>query len=73
MNLEKLAEMLMPDQGEQQIQMAPLQSYVTDDQELQQTINNELVQSLKQISDLYVKQKRILVEYRQGGAFLTMR
>jgi hypothetical protein len=52
----------VPGQGEQLIQMVPLQSYATDDQQRRQTINNEMVQSRKQISDLYVKQKRIFVE-----------
>ena len=56
-NLEKLAETLAPGQGEQLIETAQLRSHTEDDQQLQDKINNEMVQSLKQIYDLYVKQK----------------
>ena len=56
-NLEKLAETLAPGQGEQLIETAQVRSHTKDDQQLQEKINNEMVQSLKQVYDLYVKQK----------------
>ena len=56
-NLEKLADTLAPGQGEQLIQMAQTHSHIKDDQASQQAMNNEMIQNLKRIYDLYVKQK----------------
>ena len=56
-NLEKLTDTLAPGQGEQLIQMAQAHSHTKDDQASQQAMNNEMIQNLKRIYDLYVKQK----------------
>ena len=62
MNLEEQAESLASDQGVKLIEMAQLHLQSKDDHQLQQTTNNEMVQSLKQISDGYVQQKMPYIE-----------
>ncbi|CAF3041703.1 unnamed protein product [Rotaria sp. Silwood2] len=59
---EKLAETLMPGQGQELIQIAQLQSQAREEQQFQLSISNEMVQSLKQVYDIYVKQKMPFVE-----------
>ena len=56
LNLEKLAESLAPGQGEKLIEIAQLHLKSKDDQELQETTNIEMVQTLKRIYDIYVQQ-----------------
>ena len=61
-NSEKLADTLMPGQGQELIQIAQLQSQAREEEELQQSITNEMVQGLKEIYDIYIKQKMPFIE-----------
>ncbi|CAF3012691.1 unnamed protein product [Rotaria sp. Silwood2] len=54
--IEKLANTLVPGQGQQLIEIAQLQSQTREEQQLQLSITNEMVQSLKKVYDIYVKQ-----------------
>lgn len=60
--VERLAETLAPGQGEDLLRMAQLDPHAVDDEALNQTIDNEMVQNLKQIYNLYVEQKMPFVE-----------
>ena len=51
----------MPGQGQELIQIAQLRSQVREEQQLQLSISNEMVQSLKQVYDIYVKQNMPLL------------
>ena len=62
LNLEKLAESLAPGQGEKLIEIAQLHLQSKDDQELQETTNIEMVQTLKRIYDIYVQQQMPFIE-----------
>ena len=46
----------MPGQGHELIEIARLRSQAREEQQLQLCITNEMVQSLKQMYDIYVKQ-----------------
>ncbi|CAF2059693.1 unnamed protein product [Rotaria magnacalcarata] len=59
---EKLAETLVPGQGQDLIEMAQLRSQAREEQQLQLSITNEMVQSLKQVYDIYVKQKMPFID-----------
>ncbi|CAF4560924.1 unnamed protein product [Rotaria sp. Silwood2] len=59
---EKLAETLVPGQGQELIQIAQLQSQAREEQQLQLSMSNEMVQSLKQIYGIYVNQKMPFIE-----------
>ena len=61
-DLEKLAETLTPGQGQELIEIAQLQSQAREKQKFEQSITNEMVQSLKQVYDMYVKQKMPFIE-----------
>ena len=56
-----VAETLAPGQGEQLIRMSEQRTChaatTIDDQQSQQSVNNEMVENLKRLYDLYVKQK----------------
>ena len=52
----------MPGQGQELVQIAQLQSQAREDQELQLSISNEMVQSLQQVCDIYVKQRMPFLE-----------
>ena len=56
-NLEKLAETFVPGQSQELIEIAQLQSQAREEQQLQLSISKEIVQSLKHVYDIYVKQK----------------
>jgi hypothetical protein len=63
MNLEKLAKALIQGEGQKLIQMTTqLHPHTNDNEPLEETINNEMVQHLKQIYDKYVKQNMPFVE-----------
>ena len=55
MNLEKLADALAPGQGQELIEIAQLRSQAREEQHSQLSISNEMVQSIKQVYDIYVK------------------
>ena len=55
----------MLDQGQELIQIAQLQLQAREEQELQLSISNEMVQSLKQVYDIYVKQRMPFLEQVQ--------
>ena len=55
----------MPGQGQKLIQIAQLQLQAREEQELQLSISNEMVQSFKQIYDIYVKQRIPFLEQVQ--------
>ena len=55
----------MPGQGQELIQIAQLQLQAREEQELQLSISNEMVQSLKQVYDIYVKQRMPFLEQVQ--------
>ena len=55
----------MPGQGQELIQIAQLQLQAREEQELQLSISNEMVQSLKQVYDIYVKQRMPFLEQLQ--------
>ncbi|CAF1620938.1 unnamed protein product [Adineta ricciae] len=59
---DELAETLMPGRGQELIQMAQLQSQARETQALELSISNEMVQSLKQVYDIYVKQRMPFIE-----------
>jgi hypothetical protein len=61
-DLEKLAETLTPGQGQELIEIAQLQSQAREKQKFEQSITNEIVQSLKLVYDMYVKQKMPFIE-----------
>lgn len=63
MNLEKLAETLMPGQGQELIQTAQLQSQAREEEQFQLSISNEMIQTLKQVYDIYAKQKMPFIEH----------
>jgi hypothetical protein len=52
----------MPGQGQELIQIAQLQSQAREEQQLQLSISNEMIQSLKQVYDIYAKQKMPFIE-----------
>ena len=52
----------MPGQGHELIQIAQLRSQVGEEQQLQLSISNEMVQSLKQVYDIYVKQNMSFID-----------
>ena len=55
----------MPGQGQELIQIAQLQLQAREEQELQLSICDEMVQSLKQVYDIYVKQRMPFLEQVQ--------
>ena len=55
----------MPGQDQELIQIAQLQSQAKEEQELQLSIGNKMVQSLKQVYDIYVKQRMPFLEQVQ--------
>ncbi len=57
-----MADALAPGQMEQLIQISHLGSQVSSTEVLDQAINNEMVQNLKRIYDLYVEQKMPFIE-----------
>ena len=52
----------MPDQGQELIEIAQLRSQAREEQQLQLSITNEMVQSLKQVYDIYVKQNMSFID-----------
>ena len=52
----------MPGQGQKLIEIAQLQAQVREKQQLEQSIANEMVQSLKQVYDMYEKLKMPFIE-----------
>lgn len=52
----------MPGQGQELIQIAQLQSQARAEEEFQLSITNEMVQSLKEVYDIYVKQKMTFID-----------
>ena len=61
----------MPGQGQELIQIAQLQLQAREEQELQLSISNEMVQSLKQVYDTYVKQRMPFLEQVQILSLLS--
>ena len=55
----------MPGQGQELIQIAQLQLQAREEQELQLSISNEMVQSLKQVYAIYAKQRMPFLEQVQ--------
>ena len=55
----------MPGQGQELIEIAQLRSQVREEQQLQLYISNEMVQSLKQVYDIYVKQNMPFIDQVQ--------
>lgn len=60
--IEKLAETLAPDEGAELLQLAKLDTYTENHGADNESINNEIVQNLKRLYDLYVEQKMPFVE-----------
>ena len=54
--------MLVPGQGQELIEIAQLRLQAREEQQLQLCITNEIVQSLKQVYDIYVKQNMPLID-----------
>ena len=52
----------MPDQGQELIEIAQLRSQAREEQQLQLSITNEMLQSLKQMYDIYVKQNMSFID-----------
>ena len=52
----------MPGQGQELIEIAQLISQAREEQQLQLSITNEMVQSLKQVYDIYVKQNMSFID-----------
>ena len=52
----------MPGYGQELIQIFQFQSQAREEQELKLSISNEMVQSLKQVYDIYVKEKMSFIE-----------
>ena len=50
----------MPGQGQELIEIAQLRSQAREEQQLQLSTSNEMVQRLKQLYDIYVKQNYAL-------------
>ena len=61
----------MPSQGQELIQIAQLQLQAREEQELQLSISSEMVQSLKQVDDIYVKQRMPFLEQVQILSLLS--
>ena len=57
-----MAEALAPGQSEELLEIAHLASNTRDIRELHETLNNEMIQNIKQIYDLYVKQNMPFIE-----------
>ena len=57
-----MAEALAPGQSEALLQIAQLNSKIEDTRVRDKTISNEMVQNLKQIYGMYVKQKMPFIE-----------
>ncbi len=57
-----MAEALAPGQSEELLQVAQLGSNSKDVRTLDQTLNNEMVENLKQVYNLYVEQKMPFIE-----------
>ena len=57
-----MAEALAPGQSEELLQVAQLGSNSNDVRTLDQTLNNEIVENLKQVYNLYVEQKMPFIE-----------
>ena len=52
----------MPNQGEELIEIAQIRSQAREEQQLQLSITSEMVQSLKQVYDIYVKQHMSFID-----------
>ena len=52
----------MPGQGQELIEIAQLRSQAREEQQLQLSITNEMVQSLKLVYDIYVKQNMSFID-----------
>ena len=57
-----MAEALVPGQSEELLEVAHLASNTRDIRELHEALNNEMIQNIKQIYDLYVKKNMPFIE-----------
>ena len=65
-----MAEALAPGQSEELLEVAHLASNTRDIRESHETLNNEMIQNVKQIYYLYVKQNMPFIEQVQLLSFI---
>ena len=66
-----MAEALAPGQSEELLEVAHLASNTRDIRELHETLKNEMIQNIKQIYDLYVKQNTPFIEQVRLLSFIS--